>query len=433
MKKSIWIMIILLLGLAALPLTSQAAPLLKLSWRAEYYDNDSLSGAPKLIIYESALDRDWGNGSPALEIPPDCFSARFTTTRHFEEGTFFFLLTVDDGARVWLDGKLITDAWDVGHKTNLKAKVFFDQAGDHEIQVAYFEKTGQAQIKLDWLQLAGEDEIVGAWRGEYFANKDLAGTSTVVRQDGAINFDWNSGSPDPKITRDNFSVRWTRSIYLNQDCIYRFRLQHDDGMRLYVDGKIFYDSWYDQSVTYKVFDVPLKAGYRTFVVEYYDHVGNAIAQASFEGDPGNYNSDTSEDGAVVIDDASPRFAWGGPAANRYSGPGAYGASSWTYNCPNCASNSGQWMPPLHGAGNYEVFAYIPGSNATTAAANYQIYHFGKRDDRSINQTSYPDKWVSLGLYYFNADGSERVILDNSTGESAGSTSIAFDAIKFVKR
>jgi hypothetical protein len=119
MKKSIWIMLALILLVAALPLTSHAAPLLKLSWRAEYYDNDSLSGAPKLAIYDAAVSHDWGHGSPALEIPPDYFSARWTTTRHFEQGTYLFLLNVDDGARVWLDGALIIDAWDFGYKNAL--------------------------------------------------------------------------------------------------------------------------------------------------------------------------------------------------------------------------------------------------------------------------------------------------------------------------
>jgi hypothetical protein len=209
-------------------------------------------------------------------------------TRHFDRGTYLFLLTVDDGARVWLDGALIIDAWNIGYKANRRAKVYIDTTGDHELQVAYFEKTGNAVIKLDWIVLGGADDIVGAWRGEYFTNKDLAGTPVVVRQDGAINFDWNSDAPDPRITRDNFSVRWTRSIYL-QEGRYRFRMQHDDGMRVYVDGKIIYDSWRDQLVTYQTRVVPLKGGYRTFVVEYYDHVGNAVVQLSFDGDPGGYD------------------------------------------------------------------------------------------------------------------------------------------------
>jgi len=433
MKKSIWIMVALTLLVAALPLPSQAAPLLKLSWRAEYYDNDSLSGAPKLAIYEAVVSHDWGHGSPALEIPSDHFSARWTSTRHFEQGTYLFLLTVDDGARVWLDGNLIIDAWNLGYKTR-QAQVYIDKTGDHELQVAYFEKTGKAQINFEWIQLGGKDETVGAWRGEYFTNRDLAGEPTVVRQDGAINFDWNSGPPDPKITRDNFSVRWTRSVYLKEG-VYKFRIQHDDGMRISVDGKIFYDSWYDQTVTYQTRSVPLKGGYRTFVVEYYDHVGNAIAQMSFDGDPDGYTDDEPDPGgaAIIVDDNSPRFTWGGPIGNRHVGPGGYGSSSWTYNSAGEPINFGKWTPPISNAGNYEVLAFIPGSNATTTAARYQITHFGQQHTRVVNQSSYQDEWVSLGTYYFNGGGNECVFLYDNTGEPNNSTRIAFDALKFVKR
>ncbi len=434
MKKTIWIMLVVALVVAVLPLTSQAAPLLKLSWRAEYYDNNNLAGAPRLSIYEAALDHNWGHGSPAVEIPSDNFSARYTITRHFEKGTYLFLLKADDGARVWLDGSLIIDAWDFGYKQR-QAKVYIDTSGDHELQVAYFEKTGKALIKFEWLVLASDENIVGAWRGEYFNNRDLTGEPAVVRQDGAINFDWNSDAPAPKVTRDNFSVRWTRSIYLNRDGVYKFRIQHDDGMRISVDGKIFYDSWYDQAVTYQTREVPLKGGYRTFVVEFYDHVGNAIAQVSFDGDPDGYTDDEPDPGgaAIVVDDSSPRFVWGGPAGNRYVGPGGYGSSSWTYNTSSNPINFGKWTPPITTAGNYEVFAFIPGSNATTTSARYDILHFGQRDARTLNQSRYSNEWVSLGTYYFKGGQEECVYLYDSTGEPKNSSKIAFDALKFVKR
>jgi hypothetical protein len=433
MKKFIWVMIVGALVLLALPLTSQAAPLMKLSWRAEYYDNASLSGAPKLVIYEPALKHDWGNGSPALEIPSDNFSARYTIVRHFEKGTYLFLLTVDDGARVWLDGNQIIDAWDFGYKTR-QAKVFIDTSGDHELQVVYFEKTGKASINFEWIELASGEDVVGAWKGEYFINKDLAGTPAVVRQDGAINFDWNSEAPDPKVTRDNFSVRWTRSIYLKGG-VYRFRIQHDDGMRVYVDGKIFYDSWYDQAVTYQAREVPIKGGYRTFVVEYYDHVGNAVAMVSFEGDPDGYEDDEALDGGgLIVDNSNGRFTWGGPTSDRYVSQGGYGGSFfWTYNTSDSSINFGKWTAPLSSAGNYEVFVYIPGSNASTAAARYRIFHFGQWETRLLNQNNYHNEWVSLGVYYFNGGADECVFLYDNTGEATASTRIAFDAVQFVRR
>jgi len=49
------------------------------------------------------------------------------------------------------------------------------------------------------------------WTGLYFNNPNLSGSPALVRQDSEINFDWGTGSPDPSIPTDNFSVRWSRS------------------------------------------------------------------------------------------------------------------------------------------------------------------------------------------------------------------------------
>jgi len=440
MKKSIWLTLplkifVIALLLSLFPLRSQAAPLTKLSWRAEYYDNDSLSGQPRITRFEARLGQDWGTGSPALEIPRDHFSARWTRTLHLEEGTYLFFLTVDDGARVWIDGRLIIDAWDIGRVEKQRARIRLDKTGDYELQVAYFENTGSASIDLEWIRLGGENDIVGAWNGEYFNNKNLSGSPVMTRQDSRISFDWNSGSPHPKVTRDNFSVRWTRSIYLKEGH-YHFRVQHDDGMRIYIDGKIVYESWFDQEVTYQTGIVPIKEGYRTFVVEYYDHIGNAVVQLSFDEDPGDYGSDDpGPDGpGVIVDNISGRFKWTGPSGNRFVKSGGYGDNFyWTYNANNSTVNAGQWTPPLTSAGNYEIFAYISGDRATTTNARYRIYHYGRVIERKLNQSVYSNEFASLGIYYFDAGGNEFVTLQDATGEAAGSTAIAFDALRFIKR
>jgi len=89
---------------------------------AEYYDNASLSGAPRLSIYEAALNHDWGNGSPAVEIPPDNFSARaIPSPAILKKGPTSSCYPLTMAREVWLDGNLILDAWDFGYKTR-KAK-----------------------------------------------------------------------------------------------------------------------------------------------------------------------------------------------------------------------------------------------------------------------------------------------------------------------
>jgi hypothetical protein len=223
---------------------------------------------------------------------------------------------------------------------------------------------------------------------------------------------------------------------LDREGPYFFKIQHDDGMRIYVDDKIVYESWFDQSVIYKVREIPLKAGYRTFTVEYYDHLGNAIAHLSIEDDPGDYGQDDpGGDGVgVIVDNDSARFTWGGPLDNRFVSRDGYGQNFyWTYNVDNPPVNFGRWTPSLSSAGNYEIFAYIPGDRATTGNAHYVIRHFGKVAERNLDQSRYRNQFASLGIYYFDGSGKESVALYDNTGESPVTTQLAFDAIKFVKR
>lgn len=286
MKKSVWGIVAVTLFLAMWPLAAQAAPPSDERapfWRAEYYDNPGLAGSPKFVTSEDTLSHDWGKGAPALNIPADHFSARFTTTRYFERGSHLFVLTVDDGARVWFDGKLILDAWNIGQKVRFRAKVYVETAGNHEIQVAYFEDVGYALIVLESIQLGSPQDIVSSWRGEYFNNQDLEGNPVLVRQDPALNFDWSTGSPSPKVPRDRFSVRWRRNTYL-LDSYCQIKIRHDDGMRIYIDDKLIYDAWFDQSATNKEFWYEMKEGYHTFIVEYYDHLGDAVAQVNIYGE-----------------------------------------------------------------------------------------------------------------------------------------------------
>jgi hypothetical protein len=59
------------------------------------------------------------------------------------------------------------------------------------------------------------------WRGEYFANRDLAGAPVLVRDDADVNFDWRAAAPAPQLAADNFSARWTRSLNFTAGA-YRF-------------------------------------------------------------------------------------------------------------------------------------------------------------------------------------------------------------------
>lgn len=82
------------------------------------------------------------------------------------------------------------------------------------------------------------------FRGEYFNNRFLGGVPSVVRDDAAINFDWGYGSPDPRISSDRFSARWTTTRYF-EGGRYVFDMRYNDGVRVYIDNKLIRDKWYN--------------------------------------------------------------------------------------------------------------------------------------------------------------------------------------------
>ena len=62
--------------------------------------------------YDAAIDWDWKEGSPDPLVPVDHFSARWSGwLKAPKPGRYRLGLHSDNGARLWLDGKLHVDAW----------------------------------------------------------------------------------------------------------------------------------------------------------------------------------------------------------------------------------------------------------------------------------------------------------------------------------
>ena len=87
---------------------------------------------------------------------------------------------------------------------------------------------------------------VSAFTGCYYSNIILDGAPAMVRTDSQINFDWGGNPPDRSVGRGAFSVRWQGSFEFDQGA-YTFTALTSDGMRLYIDGNLVLDRWFDQA------------------------------------------------------------------------------------------------------------------------------------------------------------------------------------------
>ena len=117
-------------------------------WKASYFNNQTLSGAPAVVQDVAEINFNWGTGSPNPAVQSDYFSARYERTVNFASGNYRFSASYDDGARVYIDGQLIIDDRNQGSLRTKTADRTL--SGNHAITVEYFEDTGLASLAFSW-------------------------------------------------------------------------------------------------------------------------------------------------------------------------------------------------------------------------------------------------------------------------------------------
>jgi hypothetical protein len=122
--------------------------------RAELFGDMYLHRCVK-VRYDPQINFDWGAGSPDPQVGNDFFSIRWTGwLKAPKPGKYTLLLQVDDGARLWLDGRLVIDSWQwlVGNISTAEV----DLTGrPQQMRVEYMEVTGGASVRLSWARKDG--------------------------------------------------------------------------------------------------------------------------------------------------------------------------------------------------------------------------------------------------------------------------------------
>ncbi|MGL4650778.1 MAG: PA14 domain-containing protein, partial [Caldilineaceae bacterium] len=116
-------------------------------WRSEFWNNDRFSGNPVVTRRDDRIDFNWGLGSPDPAINNDFFTARFTRRICVGEGRTRFIVEVDDGARLFVDGRLLIDSWIPQARNRYEASINLDE-GRHTVVLEYLERTSVAEVFL---------------------------------------------------------------------------------------------------------------------------------------------------------------------------------------------------------------------------------------------------------------------------------------------
>jgi phage tail-like protein len=145
--------------------------------------------------------------------------------------------------------------------------------------------TALAAATADGMVVSGfaetEPALLGL-RGDYYDGINFD-RLMQVRIDPVVDFDWKSHSPIPEtMPIDVFSVRWSGQVQPEHSEIYTFHTLSDDGVRLWVAGRLLVDNWTDHGITENRGKIALNGGrWYPITLEYYEKRGGATIRLSW--------------------------------------------------------------------------------------------------------------------------------------------------------
>lgn len=152
--------------------------------RGDYYDNISFEGQPKLSRIDSQIQFGWTLFSPdESKIPYDWYSVRWTGKLTApESGTFKIGIEGNDGYRIYLDNKLISESWTKETFRTILKDFRFEKGKSYDLEIEYYEPTGNARVKLVWNAGVKND-----WKGKINEAVKVARRSEVAIVVAGIN------------------------------------------------------------------------------------------------------------------------------------------------------------------------------------------------------------------------------------------------------
>ncbi len=180
-----------------------------------------------------------------------------------------------------------------------------NKAKERKIKVEYARGSAVTGQMLKSIEPKYFGKIDGArgMKGEYFDNMNLSGKPVFTRVDPTVNFDFGMGSPAPGVPKDQFSVRWKGKI-VPPETMHYIGTSADDGVRLYIDGKLVIDDWHEHAETPHSAEIELQAGKEYDIeLDFFDNSQGAVVRLTWGTGQNNFDEVkklASKDDLVVL-------------------------------------------------------------------------------------------------------------------------------------
>lgn len=124
-----------------------------------FHDKDFIE--PALTRIDPAINFNWQLGSPHSTIYKNNFSVRWEgELRAKNEGLYTFTSNTDNGVRLWLDGELMIDYWEIPAPTFQTTQLYLKEGQRIPIKMEMFEDVGPARAYLLWENANLPQEVI---------------------------------------------------------------------------------------------------------------------------------------------------------------------------------------------------------------------------------------------------------------------------------
>jgi len=222
---------------------------------AAYHDRPNFKGR---VIYrlDETINHQWRSRQPVFDLPRDYFSVRWSGELEAPvTGEYTFTVLANDG------GKLKVGMLEVGRMEALpgfreRGKVMLQGGKRVPFEFEFFDNYGEASARIHWQgpgfqagpipsqQLypavpvdRAPRGIIGlrGFLGSYYQNRFFYGDA-VLAVDPKLDF--TAVKPPKEFTDKNYSVRWTGQLDATHTEEYTFKVETDEGIRLWVGGRL---------------------------------------------------------------------------------------------------------------------------------------------------------------------------------------------------
>ena len=135
--------------------------------KADYFPNMMLEGSPTMSRTDPTVDFAWGDTGISPQLLKN-YSVRWTgILLPPETGDYLIGFSGQDGWRLWLDGKLLAEDWNVHHPASTETKkLHLEKDHPYAVKIEYFEDIRSSEARLIWsVPDSGGQKVLDAVHG----------------------------------------------------------------------------------------------------------------------------------------------------------------------------------------------------------------------------------------------------------------------------